>query len=209
MITVVFWYLERLKRKLFKRLNMEDLDLRCLITKLSDKNELVFIHGRRVARLACAITEAMKYFDVEIEIIFQAAVVHDIGKIQLPTEIVNKPGPLDNSEFTIIKKHPELGYYLLRNLKSETIVAQVALQHHERLDGSGYPFGLRGGKIILPSRIIAVADVIDTIVSAQVYRPASTMGKARQEIKQNSGLLYDPEVVAASLLLIKKGEFSV
>ena len=182
---------------------MEDLDLSCFITRLSDKKEPIFIHGKRVAKLACAIANIMGYPDEEIRIIHHAAVVHDIGKLGLPVEIINKPKALDNDELIIIRKHPELGYSLLTQImRVKSVIAKVALQHHERLNGSGYPFGLRGDDIIHIARIIAVADVVDTMASPQVYRPALNMNEAVQEIKRNSGLLYDPEIVTSTLIVI-------
>jgi putative nucleotidyltransferase with HDIG domain len=181
---------------------MEDLRLLFLVTKLLNKNTSILNHGRRVAKLACAIGEKMRYCQAGLEHIRFAAIVHDIGKTKLLAEIVNKPGALDEDERVLIRKHPELGYHLLKYVRSDLIVAEVALQHHERMDGSGYPFGLKAKDINPVSRIITVADVIDTMVSPQVYRPALSMSKAFKEIKQNSGLLYDPEVVAAALVII-------
>lgn len=183
---------------------MEDLRLLFLITKLLNKNKPVLEHGRRVAKLACAIGQRMKYCQAGLEHIRLAAIVHDIGKTKLLAEIVNKPGALDENERVLMRQHPELGYRLLKFVRSDLIVAEVALQHHERMDGSGYPFGLKAKEINPVSRIIAVADVIDTMVSPQVYRPALSLNKAVEEIKQNSGLLYDPEVVTAVLAVIKK-----
>lgn len=188
----------------------EKADLAYLITRLSDKSEPVFIHGKRVARLACAIAKIMDYSDEEIKLIQQAAAVHDIGKLGLPPEIVNKPDTFNSEELVIIRKHPELGYSILKQItKSESVITEVALQHHERLDGSGYPFGLRARSINPITRIISVADVIDTMVSPQVYRSALSIEEAMREIRQNSGLLYDRDVVAVSLSLIEKDEFSV
>jgi len=189
---------------------MENADLTYVITKLSNKSDPVFIHGKRVAKLACAIAKAMDYSDEKLKLIQQAAAVHDIGKLGLPPEIVNKPGKLSNEEQAVIQKHPELGHsILIQIVRSESAITKVALQHHERLDGSGYPFGLLAKDIDPITRIITVADVIDTMVSPQVYRPALGMDKALKEIKQNSGLLYDPEVVAVSLSLIEKDEFNI
>jgi len=188
---------------------MEDLDMLFLVTELLDKNKQVLVHGKRVAKLACAIAKELKYCNDGIKHISLAAIVHDIGKIQIPAEIINKPGVLDDNEVVVIRKHPEFGYRLLMDMKPESIIAEVALQHHERLDGSGYPFGLRAKDINPVTRIIAVADVIETMVSPQVYRPALSINAVLEEIKQNSGLLYDFNVVAASLLLIKKGVLSV
>jgi putative nucleotidyltransferase with HDIG domain len=180
---------------------MEDLRLGFLIAKLLNKNTPILNHGRRVAKLAQAIGEKMKYCDAGLEHISFAAIVHDIGKIKLLSAIVNKPGALDENERVLIRKHPELGYNLLKFMRADLIVAEVALQHHERMDGSGYPFGLKAKDINPVSRIIAV-------VSAQVYRPALTLNEALKEIKQNSGSLYDSEVVAISLSLIEKGGFA-
>ncbi|MFA6357675.1 MAG: HD domain-containing phosphohydrolase [Candidatus Omnitrophota bacterium] len=183
---------------------MEDLRLLFLITKLLNKNTPILNHGRRVAKLACAIGEKMRYCQEGLEHIRFAAIVHDIGKTQLLAEIVNKPGAFDENERVLIRKHPELGYRLLKYVRSDLIVAEVALQHHERMDGSGYPFGLKAKNINPVSRIITVADVIDTIVSPQVYRPALTLDEAMQEIKQNSGLLYDSEVAQAAVAILKQ-----
>lgn len=187
---------------------MDSLSLMSIFRRLSDKDEPAFIHGRCVARLACAIAKAMNYSNEENKIIYHAAVIHDIGKILLPAEIINKPDSLDYDELALVKKHPKLGYSLLQVLEYEPIATRVALQHHERLDGSGYPVGLRGKHIIPAARIIAVADVIEAMLSPQVYRPALTLYEALQEIKQNGGLLYDPEVVAVTLAIIGKNGFN-
>ena len=175
---------------------------------LSEK-KTIYAHGKRVARLACAIAQKMSCPDTDIKHILFAAIAHDIGKIQIPEQILNKRGALDNSELAIMRKHPELGYHLLKKIKPESIAARVALQHHERLDGSGYPFGLGARDIDPITKIISVADVIDTMVSPQVYRPTLTIEDALQEIKQNSGFLYDSEVAAVCLVLIEKGGFCV
>jgi len=188
---------------------MEDLRLLFLVTKLLNKNTSILNHGRRVAKLACAIGEKMRYCQAGLEHIRFAAIVHDIGKTKLSPEIVNKPGQFNENERVLIRRHPELGYRLLRFLRSDLIIAEVALQHHERMDGSGYPFGIKAENINPVSRIIAVADVVDTMVSPQVYRPALSMNKALEEIKQNSGLLYDPGVTAAALAVIGENSFNL
>jgi len=182
---------------------MEILDLLFLITKLLNKNGKIFTHGKRVADIACAIAKKMQYCEEGIRQIRLAAFFHDIGKIETPEQILNKPSALDESELAIVRKHPESGYRLLQPLKQDSIIAEVALQHHEMLDGSGYPFGLRAKDINPVARIIAVADALDTMTSPQVYRPILTMDQALQEIKQNSGLLYDVQVVDAVLAVIE------
>jgi putative nucleotidyltransferase with HDIG domain len=185
---------------------METLDRECVITNLLDTSEPFIIHGKRVGKLACAIAQEMNYREEQIELIFQAAALHDIGKSEIPGEIIYKPGRLIGEELTEIRRHPELGHcILMQMLRSESIITEVAIQHHERLDGSGYPFGLRGYTIASVTRIVSVADVIDTMIFPQVYRPALNLQQALQEIKQNNGSLYDPEVVAVTLSLFDRG----
>jgi putative nucleotidyltransferase with HDIG domain len=186
---------------------MEDFDPLFSIAKLLSRNEAVLAHGRRVAHIACGIAQKMKYCDKGIKFIRFAAITHDIGKIQLPQEVINKPSALNEEELALIKKHPEIGYRLLQILKAESIAAEVALQHHERMDGSGYPFGLKKREINPVARIIAVSDVVDTIVSPQVYKPAFSIDDAICEMKEHDGLLYDSEVVAATLAVIRKKGF--
>jgi putative nucleotidyltransferase with HDIG domain len=187
--------------------SMEGSDQLLSIAKLLSKNEPVFVHGKQVAEFACAIAKKMQYCENGIKHIRLAAMFHGIGKLQLPAEVVNKPGALDKDELLLIRKHPEIGYRLLRDIKPELIIAEAALQHHERMDGSGYPFGLNARDISPVARIIAVADVIDVMIYPQVYRPALGIDEALREIRKNSGLLYDSEVVSVSSALIEDGEF--
>ncbi len=188
---------------------MEEQDLLFFVTKMLDKDEPVFIHGELVARISCAIAKNMKYPDEEVKIIRQAGFVHDIGKLQLPDEIINKPGRLSLAEFTVVKNHAQIGYCLLQRIKADIAVAKVALQHHERLDGSGYPFGLRGEAIIPAARIVAVADIVAAMISPRPYRAALDVSQAAQEISRGSGLLYDRQIVDICLLLIKKGKICI
>jgi len=186
---------------------MKNQNLISFIKKLSDQDGKIFSHGRRVAKLACAIVKYMNYSKGEIALIYRAAVIHDIGKFLLPKNIVNKPGILSEEERRLIQEHPRLGFELLGDLSAESVVCRVALQHHERLDGSGYPFGLRSNNIIFPSRVVAIADVVESMASPQVYREGYCMEKAVQEIKQNSGLLYDPSIVLVVVSMIEKEKF--
>ncbi|MDD5538010.1 MAG: HD domain-containing phosphohydrolase [Candidatus Omnitrophota bacterium] len=188
---------------------MKELDILLLMTRFIDKSGSVFAHGRRVAGIACAMAKKMGYCDEGIKHIHCAAVVHDIGKIDVPQEIVTKPGGLSGHEIAIIRKHPELGCFLLKDTKPESIVAEVALQHHERMDGSGYPFGLCARDIHPVARIVAVADVIDAMTSLQVYRPALSMHDALRELMRNRGSLYDAGVVDVSVSLFERGEYHV
>lgn len=182
------------------------MDIAYLITKLSNKKEPIFIHGKRVAELACAIAKVMGYADDNIEIINQAAIAHDMGKLKWPRYMLTKSDPLNRDEIAIIRKHPEAGYAILRQITmSETNIGKIALQHHERLDGSGYPFGLRGDEIIPMTRIISVADVVDSMVSPQAYRPSFDVDDVLKELRENSGILYDRDVVNAALSVLVNG----
>jgi|Deesub1362B_J571_1020462.scaffolds.fasta_scaffold00002_346 PAS domain S-box-containing protein/putative nucleotidyltransferase with HDIG domain len=162
-------------------------------------------HQRRVALLSSAIGEKMNLPRETIDAIKLAAEVHDIGKIHIPAEILSKPGQLSELEFNIIKTHPQVGYEVLRNIAFPWPIAEIVHQHHERLDGSGYPQGLKNGQILLEARIIAVADVVEAMASHRPYRPAKAIQEALKEIKQNKGKLYDPKVVDACLSLFKEG----
>jgi len=154
-----------------------------------------------------AIAQEMKLPEDKIEGIRIAALVHDIGKINIPAEILSNPSKLNEMEFSLIKNHPKVGYDILRKIDFPWPVAQIVFQHHERLDGSGYPQGLKVEKILLEARIMAVADVVEAISSHRPYRPALGIDKALEEISKNKGILYDLEVVNACLKLFKEKEF--
>ena len=164
-------------------------------------------HQQRVAQLACAISREMGFPDHRIEGIRITGVIHDIGKVAMPSEILSKPGKLSSYEFGIIKTHPEIAHDIVRSLEFPWPVAQAIFQHHERMDGSGYPKGLRAKEIILEARIIAVADIVETMASHRPYRPALGTNKALDEISQNNGTLYDPIVVDACLELFTEKRF--
>ncbi|MCK9431769.1 MAG: HD domain-containing protein [Candidatus Omnitrophica bacterium] len=186
---------------------MEDLKILFSVAKMLGENDLVLNHGRQVARLSCAIAKKMKYSDKKIKYVHFAAVAHDIGKIKVPAEILHKPGILSAQELAVMRKHPELGFRILEEMKTEPLVARVAFQHHERMNGSGYPLGLRGKEILHEARIVIVADVVAAMVFDQPYRPALKMEVALAEIKQGSGPLYDPEIAATASLIIEKEHF--
>jgi HD-GYP domain-containing protein (c-di-GMP phosphodiesterase class II) len=162
-------------------------------------------HQRRVARLACAIAKKMGLSDEQVYGIRVIGVVHDIGKMALPDEILSKPGVLNAEELSIVQTHPQVAYDVLKNLEFPWPVAQTVLQHHERVDGSGYPNKLAGEDIILEARILCVADVVESMVSHRPYRPAPGLEKAIEEIELNSGVLYDPMVADACSKLSSNG----
>jgi len=165
-------------------------------------------HQPRVAQLACAIAGEMRLSEEQFDGLHMAGLVHDIGKIMVPAEILSKPGPLNEIQYDMVKMHPQAGYDILKGIKFPWPVAQIVLQHHERMDGSGYPQGLPGNDILLEARILAVADVVEAMTSHRPYRPAHHIGEALQEISQHKGVLYDPDVVNACLKLFNKKRFT-
>lgn len=161
-------------------------------------------HQKNVSQIATFVAQEMKLPKDKIEGIRIASLVHDIGKISVPAEILNKPIKLSDIEFNLIKDHSQTGHDILKSIEFPWPVARIVLQHHERLNGSGYPQGLKGEDILLEARIIGVADVIDAMSSHRPYRPALGIDAALEEISQNKGILYDPKVVDACLKLFKE-----
>ncbi len=165
-------------------------------------------HQQRVSQLARSIAQEMRLDKDMIEGIRMGAVIHDIGKIHLPAEILSKPGKLTDIEYTLVQEHAQTGYEILEDIEFPWPVADIAHQHHERMDGSGYPQGLKGDKICLEARVVAVADVIEAISSHRPYREALGIDAALNEIKQGRGTLFDAEVVDACLKLFAENRFA-
>jgi len=164
-------------------------------------------HERRVCQLACAIARELGLPKEQIEGIRVASLLHDIGKISVPIEILARPGQLRDFEINIIRIHAHEGFDILKKIEFPWPVAQTVLQHHERMDGSGYPKGLSGSEIILEARILAVADVVEAMSSHRPYRPGLGIEKALEEIRRNRGVQYDAQVVDACLLLLGEKGF--
>ena len=162
-------------------------------------------HQRRAADLARTMAKELGLPTERIDGIRVAALIHDIGKISIPTEILNKPGPLNEKEFDIIKSHPKIAHEILKTIDFPWPVAETVFQHHERINGSGYPSGLADNEILFEAKIIGVADVVEAMNSPRPYRPAPGLNKALEEISKNSGVLYDPEVVSVCSRVFKKG----
>lgn len=162
-------------------------------------------HQRRVTNLARTIAEEMGLGEDQIDGIRMAGVIHDLGKISVPAEILSKPGRLSNLEFQIIKTHSQTGYEILKNIDFPWPVASIVLQHHEKMDGSGYPMGLKGDDIFIEARIITVADVVEAMASHRPYRPALGIEISLDEISKNRGVLYDNDAVGACLKVFEKG----
>ena len=164
-------------------------------------------HQRRVSNLASAIATEMDISENRVEGIRLAGVIHDIGKISVPGEILSKPGRISKHEFGIIKEHPMVGYNILKTVDFPWPIAQIVRQHHERFDGSGYPDGLAGEDILLEARIMAVADVVEAMASHRPYRASLGTDIALREIAKNRDILYDPQVVDACLRLFNDQDY--
>jgi len=164
-------------------------------------------HQRRVSNLARAIATEMGVSEDQIQGIRLAGVIHDVGKISVPGEILSKPGRIGANEFGIIKEHPQVGYNILKTVDFPWPIAQIVLQHHERMDGSGYPDGILGDNILIEARILAVADVVEAMASHRPYRPALGIDVALREISKNRGSFYDLDVVDACLRLFNEKSY--
>ncbi|MGE5371133.1 MAG: HD domain-containing phosphohydrolase [Solirubrobacterales bacterium] len=160
-------------------------------------------HQQRVAKLAADIARRMGLSDRIVESVRVAGILHDIGKIYVPPDILNKPGRLSDIEMILIRTHTQVGADIVKMIPFEWPVAEIMIQHHEKLDGSGYPFGLSGSEILLEARILSVADVVEAMASHRPYRPALGIDKALEEISINRGVFYDAQVVDACLALFK------
>lgn len=183
--------------------------VRSIVTLCETRDPYTASHQHRVAQLACAIAREMGFSEDQIEGIRIIGVIHDIGKVAVPTEILSKPGKISNHEFSIIKTHPQVAHDILKGLEFPWPVAQAILQHHEKLDGSGYPNGLSGENIILEARILAVSDVVEAMASHRPYRPALGIDAALKEIAQKKVTLYDAIAVEACLKLFHQKRFKL
>ena len=163
-------------------------------------------HQKRVAMIAQAIAREIGLPEDHVQSIWVASLIHDVGKIRVPSDILSKPGRISKAEFELIKEHPKTGYEILSKIEFPWSVADIVLQHHERMDGSGYPQGLKGDDILLASRIVGVADVVEAMTYHRPYREALGLNAALDEIKKNKGILYDPEVADACIrIFLEKG----
>ncbi len=165
-------------------------------------------HQRRVADLSRAIAIEMNLDDNQIDGLHLASIIHDLGKISIPSEILTKPTKLIDLEFSLIKIHPVSGYHILEDIDFYWPIARIVLEHHERMDGSGYPNGLMGDQILPESKIMAIADVVEAISSHRPYRASLGIAAALEEIVKNRGILYEPEAVNACLRLFEEKRFS-
>jgi PAS domain S-box-containing protein/putative nucleotidyltransferase with HDIG domain len=196
---------QALRESLKKSQRIFDETIHALAAEVEKRDPYTAGHQRRVARLACAIATEMRLPTEQIKGIRTAAIVHDIGKISIPVEILTKPGKLSDIEQSFLKIHPQAGYDILEGIEFPWPIARIVQQHHEWLDGSGYPLRLKGNEILLEARILTVADVVEAAASYRPYRPANGIDFALEEIKANRGRYYDPKVVDACLIVFNRG----
>jgi len=195
------------KIKVSKNMNMFEETIQAMAITAEMRDPYLAGHQRRVTHLAIAIATQMGLSEEQIGGLRLAGIVHDIGKTRVPVEILTNPLKLSEAEFSIIKMHPLVGYDILKTIDFPRPVAKFVYQHHERMDGSGYPEGISGDDIMLEARILAVADVVDAMSSFRPYRPAKGLDKALQEISENKDILYDSKVVEACLEICSEENF--
>jgi PAS domain S-box-containing protein/putative nucleotidyltransferase with HDIG domain len=204
-------YLESVGKQRWQAIKLEkslEGALAAIASTLEQRDPYTAGHQKQVAELALLIGKEMGLDDDSLKAIFLAGIVHDIGKIQIPTEILTKPGRLLPAEFALVKSHPNVGYNILKNIDFPWPIADIVRQHHECLDGSGYPLGLRGKDILIESRILAVADIVESMSADRPYRPALGLGKAMLEIGRLSVSKLDSRVVDACVAVVKRGDFT-
>jgi PAS domain S-box-containing protein len=195
---------EELRRTLDSLKKAVGTTIQVLVSALEARDPYTAGHQSRSADLACAIATEMGLSQDKIEGIHMAGMIHDIGKLSIPAEILTKPTTLTNIEFSLIKEHSQSGYEMLKNVESPWSLAEIVHQHHERMNGTGYPKKLKGDEILIESRILAVADVVEAMASHRPYRASLGVEAALGEIEKNKGILYDDAVADACLKLFKE-----
>jgi len=207
-ITVISKDITDLKETEEKLRTLMNSTINVISTTVEKRDPYTSGHQIRVARLARAIAAEMRLDRDRIETIHIAALIHDLGKIAVPVEILNKPTTLSETEFNLIKSHSREGYEIIKSVDFPGPVARVVLEHHEKLDGSGYPQGLKGEEMLLESRVLAVADVVEAMASHRPYRPALGIDAALRELESKRGILFDPGIVDVCLKLFKEKRFA-
>ena len=193
-----------LRKKIVESQSMRNQTVNIIMQTLNEKNEREKRHSVEVAKWAKEIGVAMGLSVQKVKEIELAGLLHDIGKIAIKEDILNKPGKLTEEEYDEIKRHPESGYHILKSVDEYSSLAQCVLEHHERFDGKGYPKGIKGSQISLIARIIAVADAFEAMIAQRPYRKSLTEEMAIEEIKKNANTQFDPEVVTAFLKIFDK-----
>ena len=202
--------LEReLEKSLTKVKKSMEATIQAVCFTVETRDPYVAGHQKRVSQLACTIAKEMGLTPWQIDGVRVAGMLHDIGKITVPTEILSKPGKLSKIEISMIKDHPKVAFDILKNIEFDWPIARIVVQHHERMDGSGYPYGIPGKDILLEARILAVADVVEAMSSDRPYRPARGVEEALAELARGYGILYDPDVVVACKKVINERGFKI
>lgn len=186
-----------------------DDTLQAVAKMVEQKDPYTAGHQRRVAMLGLAIAEEMGWSPERCNGVFRAGIVHDIGKIGVPGELLSKSSRLTLFEFALIKTHPEAGFAILRDIPLLLPTAQIILQHHERINGSGYPYGLKNDEILSEAQILAAADVFESMISHRPYRPALGVDAAIEELVANRGILYSPDVVDTAVHLVRDKNYQI
>lgn len=199
---------ESIKRN-FKKLNDSMYGtIQAMAKTVETRDPYTAGHQKRVTNLAISIAEEMNLSDNQITGIKMAGIVHDLGKIAVPAEILAKPGRLSEIEFNLIKTHSQVGYDILSDIDFPWPIAEIIYQHHEKIDGSGYPNNLPSSDIHLEAKILSVADVVEAMASHRPYRPALGMNIALEEIKSKSGSIFDKEIVSICEKVVTQKDFS-
>jgi len=183
--------------------------IQVLVSAVEMRDPYTAGHQKNSADVAIAIAMEMGLPQEKIDGILMAGIIHDIGKLSIPAEILSKPTKLTNIEFSLIKEHSHSGYEMLKDVESPWPLAEIVYQHHERMNGSGYPRNLKGDEILLEARILAVADVLEAMASHRPYRPTLGIKVALEEITKNKGILYDSTVADACLRLFREKGFQL
>lgn len=198
---------EELRDSLKKLRTAMESTVEAMVLAIEKRDPYTSGHQKRVATFACAIAKKMDLPQDQIDGVRMAGMIHDIGKNAIPGQILSKPAELTKLEMGMIKEHPQIGYDIIKGIEFPWPVAQMVLQHHERIDGSGYPQRLLGDEIYLGAKILGVADVVEAMASHRPYRASLGLDSAMDEISKNRGILYEPDVVDAGLRLLREKGF--
>ena len=199
---------EELLRKGFQRLErLLENTIEAVALIVQKKDPRTARHQERVSKLACAIGREMGLEIGQVDVIGLAALMHDLGMVFISSDTLDKPGQLSQAEFSLVKNHAEAEFQILKTIDLFLPIADIVHQHHERIDGSGYPLGLKGDDILMEARVIAVADVVEAMLSDRPHRPALSVDSAMNEINAGKGTLYDPNAVDACVRLLGEGKF--
>jgi putative nucleotidyltransferase with HDIG domain len=199
---------DSLQRSMSKLENAMNGIVRAIAHTVETRDPYTAGHQRRVADLAAAIAQEVGFDRDRVEAVRVAAIIHDLGKISVPAEILSKPSRLTVNEFNLIKEHPQVGYDIVKDIEFPWDVSTMVYQHHEKMDGSGYPLGVAGNEILPESRVLTVADVVEAMASHRPYRPGLGVDVALSEIDKNKGKFYDPEMARACISLFSSKRFS-